>query len=282
MKEKLLKKKERKKLKREINPISSDNFNPDKTNIENEDFYKKAYKGLIPWSPDEWGKAIKWEMKRSTGSKGDWGMVIKLNWINIYFNKTYSPEVSLAHSVRYLWIMLFLLHQYKSKLIDEGLIIVTEDNNLFNPALLEALCVLPYSEEENDEEGELVYKFSYQEVVNKARSIMNQSGDSVEIAESTLEDSIPTDEDSTLTVEDWVEIFEHLPSWVMEAAHEFTPTEIKMALFMIWKQVNCITKKFSINDIAKKIGVSPRDVKSAKASLLEKWAKVTTNQTINN
>jgi len=281
MKEKVIKKKKRKKLKREINPISSDNFNPDKMNIENEEFYKKAYKGLIPWSRGEWDKAVEWEMKRSTGSRGNWCMVIKLNWINIYFNKTYSPELSLAHSVRYNWIMLFLLNQYKSKLIDEGLIIATEDNILTNPALIEALCILPYSEEENDEQGELFYKFSYQEVINKARSIMKQSGDSVETDESTQptdEDSI---EDSMLTTEDWVEIFEHLPAWVVEAAHEFTPNEIKILLFMVWKQVNGITKKFSNNDIAKKINVSPKDFELAATSILNKRARIITNQTIN-
>jgi len=192
MKKKVKRKKERKRSKREINSISSDNFNPD---IE---LYKKAHKGLIPWSYNEWNKAFEWEMKMMETPKDDWDLspksvkiidedtneitIIKFNplmienQLSIYFNKTYSPELSFAHNMRYHWIQHFL-HQYKSKLIDEGLMIVKEDEMLVNNAVTKALCILPYSGEVKDEYGSSTYEFSYQEVLDKSWELLKQRRD---------------------------------------------------------------------------------------------------------
>jgi hypothetical protein len=160
--------------------------------------FHKGLRGLIPWSVAEWNKAAKWEMEMMQKPRDDWdlkerGLILvddetgeKLritfnpfiieNQLSMYFIQRYKKhELAFAHSIRYYWIKGFI-NDYMGELKDEGFIVQEGGATSIHEALIEALCILPFSEMKKGETGSICYKFSHDEVMDKAWELLRDAG----------------------------------------------------------------------------------------------------------
>ena len=151
---------------------------------------EQGFKGLIPWSLAEFRWVmnqhtlrrlnsgenrtledeylpLKIQMKRQTGMAIDnFDTMILLNEI---FHERYSNRVeAMAHFLRYRSIFMFL-DEYKDQLIKEGLVGNTSGELAMEPELIESLCVLPYSLEQDEKAADKKHAYLYEEVVAKAK-----------------------------------------------------------------------------------------------------------------
>ena len=76
----------------------------------------------------------------------------------------------MAHFLRYRSIFMFL-DEYKDKLIKEGLVDSTSGELAMEPELIESLCVLPYSLEQDEKASDKKHAYLYEEVVAKAKAL---------------------------------------------------------------------------------------------------------------
>lgn len=151
----------------------------------------QGFKGLILWSRAEFewimgqqmarGKKsaenealkdeylpLKIKLRRETGKKVDnFDTLVVLNEI---FHERYPNHIeAMAHFFRYHSIFQFL-HEYNKELIKEGLVGVENGNPSFEPELIDSLCILPYSMDDDKESESKGHAFSYEEVVARAKA----------------------------------------------------------------------------------------------------------------
>lgn len=144
-----------------------------------------AYKGMVPWSRDEfnWIEAefhrLKDEQnKRGKSKTGKLATIetedVRFNCDNLLllmevFHKRYSNQVELmAHFIRHQQILDFL-RTCGNDLIQEGLIEVNGPRTIYSTALIDTLCFIPLTQEKLGPNGDKIYTFSYKEVVNAAK-----------------------------------------------------------------------------------------------------------------
>lgn len=142
-----------------------------------------AYKGLIPWSKEEfnWVEAefhrLRAKQKGANKSPGihiETGIGSMDNLILLFkiFQGRYSDEVFMAHFIRHQQMLEFLSAR-KDGLIKEGLIREDGLRTVYQSVLIETLCVFPLTQEKLGPNGDKIYTFSYQEVVNAAKIRLN-------------------------------------------------------------------------------------------------------------
>jgi len=160
--------------------------------------FKKIYRGQIPWSPKEFNKVNQefheflqkpkddWNLKRHQFSILDDETGVVENFQINQFNsmaqfselmlKRYPDEVEyMAHSLRHTQIMRFIKDNEEA-LIKEGFLIQEEKQSGSKRELIEALCALPFSLKEVNEDGDEEFYFLYQEVIDKTWEIIKKNG----------------------------------------------------------------------------------------------------------
>ena len=78
----------------------------------------------------------------------------------------------MAHFIRHQQLLEFLSVK-KDDLIKEGLIKEDGSRTIYQSVLIDTLCVLPLTQEKLGPNGDKIYTFSYQEVVNAAKVRLN-------------------------------------------------------------------------------------------------------------
>jgi len=151
-----------------------------------------GFKGLIPWSKDEFNWVmtehakrlldknekdvladeylpLKIQMQRQMGKNID--NFDTLTLLNEIFHERYSNRIeAMAHFFRYRSIFMFV-DEYKDQLIKEGLVDSASGDLSMEPELIESLCILPYSLRETEKTDDKKHAFSYKQVVAKAKSL---------------------------------------------------------------------------------------------------------------
>jgi len=151
-----------------------------------------GFKGLIPWSKDEFNWVmtehtkrrmdknekevladeylpLKIQMQRQMGKTID--NFDTLTLLNEIFHERYSNHIeAMAHFFRYRSIFMFV-DEYKDKLIKEGLADNSSGDIAMEPELIVSLCVLPYSLKETEKTANKTHGFLYSEVVAKAKAL---------------------------------------------------------------------------------------------------------------
>ena len=124
---------------------------------QNEDV---ALKGVVPWSIEEFNWVTTQFIKQK--QKGDTRPShVRLGEI---FLKRYSDRIKfMAHFYRHRLIINFL-DKYNDQLFKDGFGGNDGEGMGFIQALLDNLCVLPFSQEVKDKDGDKSYTFSYNEV----------------------------------------------------------------------------------------------------------------------
>lgn len=143
----------------------------------------KAKKGMIPWSKDEFNwvesefhrlRANQKGANKSPGIHTETGIgcIDNLLLLMQIFEGRYSDEEFMAHFIRHQQLLEFLSVK-KNDLIKEGLIEEDGSRTIYQPVLIDTLCVLPLTQEKRGPNGHKIYTFSYQEVVNAAKVRLN-------------------------------------------------------------------------------------------------------------
>jgi hypothetical protein len=153
---------------------------------------EQGFNGLIPWTLAEFRwvmnehavrglnseekrtledhyLSLKIQMRRQTGTNIDnFDTMVLLNEI---FHERYSNHIeAMAHFFRYRSIFMFV-DEYKDQLIKEGLVDNASGELAMEPELIESLCVLPYSLEQDEKATDKKHTFFYKEVVAKAKAL---------------------------------------------------------------------------------------------------------------
>jgi hypothetical protein len=140
-----------------------------------------AYKGMIPWSRDEfnWIEAEFHRLRDQKGGKKTPGIHVEKNGFDNLlllmkiFQGRYSNEVEhMANFIRHQQLLGFL-SEHKNGLIQEGLIKEEGASTIYHTVLIDTLCFLPLSQEKLGPHGDKIYTFSYSEVVNTAKPRLN-------------------------------------------------------------------------------------------------------------
>ena len=150
-----------------------------------------GFKGLIPWSKDEFNWVmtehtkrrmdknekevladeylpLKIQMQRQMGKNID--NFDTLTLLNEIFHERYSNHIeAMAHFFRYRSIFMFV-DEYKDQLIKEGLVDSASGELAMEPELIESLCILPYSLRETEKTHDKQHAFLYKEVVARAKA----------------------------------------------------------------------------------------------------------------
>jgi hypothetical protein len=149
----------------------------------------KARRGLVPWCVGEYNWVMQVFMLRRKNLKGNLPLpeeymylkdeIANMSGAELYnlnsmllvsqiFHERYPEELEYnAHFFRFHEIKDFL-HEHSEELFELGLNTGPGDIMNVSPKLLESLCVLPFSLEETDEEGEPHFTFLFDEVVAAA------------------------------------------------------------------------------------------------------------------
>jgi len=142
-----------------------------------------AYKGLVPWSREEfnWVEAefhrLRANQKGANKSPGihiatGIGSMDNLILLMEIFQGRYSNEEFMAHFIRHQQLLEFLSVK-KDALIKEGLIKEDGSKTIYQSVLIDTLCVLGLTQEKLGPHGDKIYTFSYQEVVSAAKIRLN-------------------------------------------------------------------------------------------------------------
>ena len=154
---------------------------------------RRAFKGDIPWSLEEFNEAIEWEMKLRRTPQDDWDLseMPKVNLCDeetgevevLGFNK-YHPvnqlarhffsrysdgDVAVSHLNRYIKIQQFLA-AHCERLTVEGWLVRDCKMLRYDSKLLHALCQITYTGRV-EEDGDVLEDFDYDDIVEMARSL---------------------------------------------------------------------------------------------------------------
>jgi len=153
-------------------------------------------KGTVPWSAKECAEVMEWYHRTITTPKDDWdlderglqfpdgegkvsaltfNMFHPINQFGFYMAKRYAPDVMPYHTYRFMQIMDFL-SEHQQDLLREGLARYGgEEFSEVRGEVLEALCILPFTKSTKCDDGGESYTFDYEEVVSKARELIDQN-----------------------------------------------------------------------------------------------------------